>query len=569
MSLDKIVGVFKSVIVGYPITSVLTLVGVICGLILVGSSSNLMASRMLFTALLFFSVSIGLKQIEKQGFSKNFKIWSYLLSAILLVLFFVYRSGMDGYILRDILQFIMWFGLGVLFLSISPFLLKNLGSAQDYWEYCRRIGNAIAAAFAYSAIVFLGLSVALKAINELFSLYLQGEVWVQLWILVVGLMSVPIFLTKFPNVDAKADIENFPKEIRLLGGWVFLSLVSIYFLILYTYTVQILITNEWPKGIISALIVGFSTLGLATFVMLYPLSMREDRYKKIFTVMFISFIPQVAVLFYALSFRLKDYGITENRYLLFGFGLWLVLISLYFIFSKVKNLKVVVYSLAIVLVLVSVGPLSASNVAKNSQLSRLRNLLASGDLLENNKLKKGSVGESNSSGEIYSLFRYFNSYHGVSSLKNLFPKEVKLTSLQDVVDYAGPDYGSGYGDLDSRYFFTNRDEQGSINIAGYDYLVEQYGILKIGDDTYTFELDQDKYVYEIRKNNLTVGKIDLNPLLEKLKQNTTSGQSMGFSSEEMSVVFSEGNLDVKIHFDSINLQGRRLEVTGWKLVKIK
>ena len=574
---------FLGVVRGFPVTTVLTLFGVVCGLLVVGNPHNEMAVRVLLTAVLFFPVSIALQQMEKQSYPGWVKIGSHVLGLLLLVVHFLFFSRFDEFVRDDFTQYILWFGLAVVFLTISPFLRKSLRGSVDYWEYNKQVVYAILFAFAYSALVFIGLAVALGATNALFSLNWDGEVWLRLWILCVGLLSVPIFLSKLPDVSEVQQAEEFPKELRLLAGGVLLSLVCVYFVILYAYTFKILALNEWPKGVLASLIVGFSTIGLVTFVLLYPLSKLESRYRRIFIILFVSFIPQIIVLFYAVTLRLKDYGLTENRYLLISFGIWLGLVSLYFLFSKSKSLKVIPFSLIVFLLLASTGPVSAFRLSERDQVNRLKTLLISKHILVNNVLVKGPHSLSiEETGSIYSGLQYLNSYHGLDSISDFLPNDIRASNthpckrdergcadLEQITTYIGVEYVPG--GLESHYVSFNvlRDTPRVLDIKGFDRLVEDLGEVKVGSDTYTFTIDKSGYEYKVLKNNFVISNVALKDLIDKLQKSDYQKIQKGFTQEEMSITYSDGSIDMKIYFDYITLIDGRLEVKDLKLIKIK
>jgi len=67
-------------------------------------------------------------------------------------------------------------------------------------------------------------------------------------------------------------------------------------------------------------------------------------------------IPQIAMLFYAIYLRIAQYDITVNRYFVVVFGIWLLVISLYFIVSKKKEIAVIPSILTLFTIIISLGP---------------------------------------------------------------------------------------------------------------------------------------------------------------------------------------------------------------------
>ncbi|HYF05370.1 MAG TPA: DUF4153 domain-containing protein [Patescibacteria group bacterium] len=563
----------------FPVTSVLAVLGTIFGVWVAEKDHNAWALRILLTAILFFPVSIAVRQIEKQNYPQWFKIASNVFGLLLLVVFFVFYSNGHQYFEKDIIRYIMWFGLAVASMSVAPFL-KYSRAPIEYWEYNKHIVYAIVFSFAYSAVVFIGLAIALAAVNELFSLNLNPELWLQLWAIIVGLFSTTIFLSKYPT-ELQTSGDDFPKEIRLLGGAVGLSLVCIYFLILYSYTLKIVISNEWPKGVISTLIVGFSTVGLITFALLYPLFLKEKKYKKIFTILFASFIPQTFVLFYAVYIRYREYGLTENRYLLIAFGVWLCLVSVYFLVSKFKDLKVIPYSLIVALLIASVSPLSAFNLSERDQFTRLKNLLVANNILIGNQIAPGPHNiPYEVKSKIFSILNYLDRYHGLAAVSKLLPEGTQMADskvcreqgrgcFSYVAKYIG--ISNAPMDIRSDYFYFNifKPSPMAYDIREYDYMVEDSSEIKVGQDRYTFYLDREKYRYDVLKNSQVISQVDLTGFIENLKSKYFDMSEKGFSQEEMSVTHSDNKVDIKIYFEYITLIDQKVESHDWKLVKFK
>ncbi|MBK8672284.1 MAG: DUF4153 domain-containing protein [Bacteroidetes bacterium] len=66
-------------------------------------------------------------------------------------------------------------------------------------------------------------------------------------------------------------------------------------------------------------------------------------------------MPLIALLFVSIMKRINDYGITEWRYIGFVLGCWLLILSIYFIFSKSKNIFYIPFSLFIICILGTTG----------------------------------------------------------------------------------------------------------------------------------------------------------------------------------------------------------------------
>jgi hypothetical protein len=284
-------------------------------------------------------------------------------------------------------QYAMWLIGTILISTFVPFILKHR-TVSTFWSYNKEILYAFITAFIYSAFLFAGLCIALASTNFLFDLNIPEKTFFQMWVVIVGFFSTTLFLSRFPNVEP-SEI-HYPRELRLFSFYILIPLVTLYFLILYSYTAKILFSWVWPKGIISTMIVGFSALGIFTYALLYPLVSTERWLKNATRIFFIALIPQALVLLFAVNVRISDYGITENRYLLVAYGIWLLGISLYFLSSKVKNITLVPISLFILFIAISFGPWGVFDVSEHNQTKRLENILERTQILQNNKVVKNT-----------------------------------------------------------------------------------------------------------------------------------------------------------------------------------
>jgi hypothetical protein len=284
--------------------------------------------------------------------------------------------------------------LGVAFI---PYLDNS--SVEDFWEYNKRLfGNFAVGAF-YSGVIFAGLSIAILAVNELFNLDIDGKLYGHLFFLLAGVFNTSYFLAHFPKqFDFSAEAvdnqtvelmgEPYTTPFKNLTKFILIPIAIIYFLILYAFSTKILVTWELPQGWVGKLVLGFSVAGILTYLLNYQLikydsSQLVKAYRRWF---FFVLLPMVVLLFVAIGRRISDYGVTEARYVVATSGVWLLLMSLYFIISKRDNIKFIPISLALFSLLTVVGPFSAFRASERSQENRLLAVLE-----RNNMLKDGKI----------------------------------------------------------------------------------------------------------------------------------------------------------------------------------
>jgi hypothetical protein len=287
--------------------------------------------------------------------------------------------------------------------------------------------------FVFSVILFAGLASSLFAVQQLFFAgSFHEELYGDFWIVIISFFAPLHFMSGLPDRE-KSVTEDFsyPKPLKILLQYILIPLVSLYLIILYSYTVKIILTQIWPEGIVSYLILSYSLVGIVAVILLSPLK-NDELFKWINTFskyFFRALLPLIIVLFMAVMERISQYGITEKRYFILVLSLWLAGITLYMVFSKIKNLKLLPVTLSLLSVLSLFGPWSCFSVSKYSQLSILEDLLVKNKILEGTEIKKTTEEipfEDRKS--ISSIISYFYDNHGIDKVKFLKSAYQKLAA---------------------------------------------------------------------------------------------------------------------------------------------
>jgi len=146
-------------------------------------------------------------------------------------------------------------------------------------------------------------------------------------------------------------------------------------------------------------------------------------------------VPQIFMLFYAIYLRINQYDLTINRYFIVAFWIWLLWISLYYVFSKKKKLIYIPLTLSVMSVLISIWPWWVYSLPESRQLERLEsNLKQAWIILVTEELYWYDVAQSiipladysnispELSKEIYGWIEYLCKLDNCNTIKNLFPK---------------------------------------------------------------------------------------------------------------------------------------------------
>ena len=312
---------------------------------------------------------------------KNFNILKKILIKIIVIILLVtyYFILPEHYTTKVLYRGILLTIFIHLFISYLPFLRK--GRFFNFWHYNRQLLKRIAITALYSAVIFVGIAIAILTISLLFSIDIDEEIYLHLWIFIVGIFSTIFFLANFPKdfnkTEHSQDTIKYPLSLKIFTQFVLLPLIILYLLILYWYMFKVIISAQIPEGINSYLIIIFSILGIFSLLLIYPVQ-NSEKYKwiKIYSKIFYwAIFPLIILLFTAIFIRIKEYGITENRYFILALAFWLVGISVFLLINKLKNIKLIPISLSILTLIAAFGPWSAFSISKHSQINRLETIL--------------------------------------------------------------------------------------------------------------------------------------------------------------------------------------------------
>jgi hypothetical protein len=308
--------------------------------------------------------------------------------------------------------------------SFVPFL--GSGQMNGFWQYNKSLFLRILFSALYSAVLYIGLAIALLAAKELFGMDIPGQRFLQLWFIIAIIFNTWVFLAGIPlELEELNRNESYPKALKVFSQYILLPLVALYLLILYAYELKIIINWKWPTGWVSQLVLWYSVVGILSMLLLWPLrDLMENRWIRNYAKWFFrALIPLVIMLFFAITERIGDYGVTVNRYLVIALATGLALVTLYFVISRKKDIRLIPIILSIIALLSAYGPWNAFAVARHSQQERLDKMLKDEGLFKDGKivteLKEISMEKVK---DLSSIVSYLVEYHGARAFSPWLPE---------------------------------------------------------------------------------------------------------------------------------------------------
>ena len=590
LSLQKTLNKLKNVITRFPIVSMLALVVNLLSILLIEIDSKL-GSVYLINSLLtaILAVPLFLSSylfIEKYKLSKHYADISQISVFIFLIIyFFLLPNNTEDYSYEKIsIRFTLLAIAFTLAITFTPFLEKQ--KINSFWQYNKTIFLRIFFSTLYSTILFIGFSLALVSIEQLFDIDINHDRYPELWITLHCLFSVNFFLAGLPkNFKLLEKQKDYPKGISFFVKFILVPIITVYSSILFVYTMKILITGEWPQGTVSWLIIMFSILSIIIYFLLYPLKNSLKWINNFAKGLFILLITFSFVLFTAIWIRISEYGLTEARYYVVALGLWILGISLYFLFSKEKNIKYIPISLFIIVLFSSFGPWGALTMSENNQFYRLKTVLQKNKILVQEKIittnKKVSKKDLR---QISAILEYLSRVHGYEKINLWFnqdlPQYLKIARNKNlnklaecysdtcfIMQLMNLEYISHWdyqnNDESENKFRSFTTEKNDFNISGYNYLwsdvylstnhfEEQNYIL---DNNYKINLYNNKII-QILKSSQPIADFDLKKISDDLFQKHGS-RNDHVKIEEMTFVSKDSNVKIiikQLHTENKNDQ---------------
>jgi len=501
---------FNSVFKRFPFSLIMALTGTVAGVLVVqnfdvDAELNERLVSLLITTILGFFLFIALEFYAERN-PKNNILLKLACFGLLILNYFLLPTDYSQAGFDFILRSFLYIFAALMAVTFTPFFWKK--EINGFWHLTKALFIRLFFTAIYTGVLYLGLILALYSADFLLGIAFDEILYAQLWIVVVGLIGSTFFLAGVPKDFSLLEKEkDYPKGLKAFSQFILIPLLTLYAFILYSYTAKILFTGEWPVSLMTGLILFFCAASLITYFLIYPLTKEEKQpWTSLFsTLVFILILPMVGMLFWSVSFRLNDYGLTVNRYYVILAGLWILACALYFLISQRKNLKVLPISLFFLAILTSFGPWGALGMSESSQMNRLEAVLVKNNLLVGGKVIKAVDSEVSQEDrqQLISAIEYLDSSGSMELLTPWFAGRDNLDadclnqSYCVVQEGIGLTYGyydeSGQGSL--LYFYADAPVE-PLRVTGYDYVV---------NDIYYYAADVD--VTNFQNSTTLVGNL--------------------------------------------------------------
>lgn len=479
---------------------------------------------------------------------------TYIGGAILLILYYLF-------LLNDFKMVSMTRYFSVTLILYLIFLFIPYISKKDNFElYVIKVFTSFFTTFIYSIVLYLGLCAILFTVNKLLGINVEYQIYYYTWLIVSLVFAPCFFLAGVPYKNRAFTLKDYPKLLKILILYIIIPLITIYTAILYIYFIKIIITWQWPQGLVSHLVLWYSVITAAVLFFIYPFIENNSWAKTLMKVFPKVLIPLIVMMFFSIGIRISAYGVTENRYYVVILGLWVFLIMLYFsICKKFKNI-ILPMSLAIIILISTFGPFSSYSISKYSQNKRFTNILNKNSMISEGEIIPNSNISTEDKNQISSILSYFNNKHSLSDVKYL-PKNFKIQDIDSVFGFSYIE--NEYNSLIYYTYFNNYEDRIPLEIKDYDYLIDSE-ILNINNSSaneLNAEFIPESGIVKITRSGDELYSKDLNEFTKKLidKYGINNG---GQSIDPKEMTFEDENEKVKVKFLFSHISGSKDSSTG-------
>ncbi len=446
------------------------------------------------------------------------------------------------------------------------------------WQFNRAAWFSGAFALLVGLVLAGGISSAFWALDELFGLDVPDELFADVWALALGLLTPWLLLAGVPGGFAggeETEEAAMPPPLAFLATYILVPLAVAYFAILYAFMVKIAVLWDLPRGEVATLIMGYAAFGVAVHLIAYPLRESGAAHLRLFHRWFYpALIVPAALLALAIGVRVEAYGVTEDRYLVMTFALWLLLLAPFMTLRPRTGLKVVPLSLAALLALGSFGPWGAESVSLKSQMARLENLLVANGLLKGGRIvpSEGDVPRADNR-QISSIVAYLRDTERHQTLAPWFQdSDLDLSSdpyAPKIVEAMGLPFVLYEGAMPGFHFYVQPnavlsdirgfDRIGRVQLYAYNPQHEWQATLGGGDGSGAYELGFAASEGKLLVSGPDRGRVevDLAAFVERLRE-----QGANRAVEDFELEASGEGLRVRLLFQDLNgiLDGNQVQV---------
>lgn len=325
--------------------------------------------------------------------------------------------------------------LGLLtLLAVAAHAGRGRDKNAALWLFNQELWSGASASIVATVLSAGGISAIIWTLDYLFGVkfpyWLHEKVWI-----VASMLIGPLYWLSLVPRDLDAEIpDGEPREfvgraLSVLGKFVVVPLLLIYCAILHAYAAKILHASSLPKGLLGWMVLSFGGAMSAALLAIYPTRDTAGAHVRFFWQAwpYLLCVP-LALLFLAVGVRVRQYGLTEQRYLVALAGVWLGLLALIFGLRgpQRRDLRTPPALLGGLLVLASFGPWGMMGWSIRNQVNEFVARLTAAGLMQDGHMVPDARPTTtllpSDRQRLYGIVDYLNARGRLGDLRPIFAK---------------------------------------------------------------------------------------------------------------------------------------------------
>lgn len=279
----------------------------------------------------------------------------------------------------------------LVFLIVPTFHSKKI----QYNQMVFMTVKAFFVAAVYALVLMLGFFFVAFAVQSLLYTDMSGKVYSYIAIL-SGLFGYAFFLGYFPEFKKEEDEADEridkaihqPRFAEILFQNIMIPIFAALTLVLFIWSIRILITREWPDY--SQTVTIFTTYSMVGIFLYYLVSSYETLIVRLYKRM----VPITTMVFlafeaYPILNRIMLYGVKPGEYAIIFLWLYAVVTSILFLLLPIVRNRVPSYVAMILIAVIVMPAVGASDLSFSIQSRRLETLLTQNAMLSGGKITAG------------------------------------------------------------------------------------------------------------------------------------------------------------------------------------
>ena len=373
--------------------------------------------------------------------------------------------------LKDMKQLSMIRYTAITLALYLAFIFLPYGSdhTQDFELYTIQLGGRFFLTVIYTLVLFLGLAGILFTVDQLLGVTVTSKPYLDVWIGSVGIFAPAFFLAGVPKLPLSKISFSYPHAFKVLLLYIVMPLLTAYTAILYLFFAKILITHQWPNGLVAHLVLWYSIITTIVLFCIDTLRTKNKWAKTFYFWMSKLILPILVIMFVSIGIRIQAYGVTSNRYFVVLAGLWVTGSMLYLAFVKKPKTIWLLISLSCLSFLSVWGPWSHAQVSLVSQNHRLEKILTQNGMIQEGRILLSTTISPKDQVEISQILSYLEKMDSLKKVRSL-PLDFTLEKMDETFGFS---YQSAYASLRKYFYYSTMGEKPfPMAIGDYDYFMD-------------------------------------------------------------------------------------------------